>query len=195
MFRIDSSGATIDNRFTEGDPSLSIPATVVSAKWLNHTQEEIIKTIEEMGLVLSDADEGLHYKALLEFFLRGGRKLPYKATIANNTGPVDTEDLNNSNAVFSFDKTVVKAWKADVDIERKTDTQNVQETGILYGTYDTNDDEWIISLQTVHGDAGTVITTAAVDANVSKLQYTSGDLTGTTYSGSILLTNVVEFRQ
>ena len=77
MFRIDSDGATVDNRFTEGDPALSIPATVVSADWLNHVQEEFSKTIEEMDITLSKANENQHYAALLELFARGGRKLSF----------------------------------------------------------------------------------------------------------------------
>lgn len=195
MFRIDSSGATIDNRFTEGDPALSIPATVVSADWLNHVQEEIVKTILEMGIALDKGDENQHFGALIELAKRGGRKAAYKSTLANSTGPADLTDDNNANEVLSFDKQTVKALVGFIDIERRTDTQNVQETGILFVTYDTNDDEWKVSLLTVHGDAETILTVAAVDANVSKLQYTTNDLTGTTYVGELRITNLVEIRQ
>lgn len=53
MHRVDSFGATLDEKFTEGDPINSIPATVVSADWLNAIQEEIANTIEDAGLTLS----------------------------------------------------------------------------------------------------------------------------------------------
>lgn len=195
MFRIDSSGATVANRFTEGDPALSIPATVVSADFLNNVQEEFCKTIEEMGIVLDKLDENQHYDALLEMHRRGGRKLPYLATLANNTGPVDLQDTNNGNALFSFNKTIVKAFVADIDIERRTDTQNYQETGKLYVTYDTNDDEWKVSLVTVHDDCNTTITVVAIDANNFKLQATTNDITGTGYVGQLRITNLIEFRQ
>lgn len=195
MFRIDSSGATVDNRFTEGDPALSIPSTVVSAEWLNNVQEELVKTIEEMGIGLDKLQENQHWEALLEFAKRGGRKLPYLASVANNTGPADLQDTNNANAVLSFDKTSVKAVIAKIDIERRTDTQNVQETGHVIMTYDTNDDEWKIRLSTVLDDAGVVLTTTAVDANVEKVQYTTNNLTGTTYVGELRLTDIVEIRQ
>lgn len=46
MNRIDSPTATVDNKFTEGNPALSVPATVVSADWLNAIQEEICAVIE-----------------------------------------------------------------------------------------------------------------------------------------------------
>lgn len=55
MFRIDSAGATQDNQFTEGDPSLGTPATVVSAAWLNAVQEELVKVITTAGIALDKA--------------------------------------------------------------------------------------------------------------------------------------------
>ena len=54
MFKIDSEGATGANLFTEGDPSLSIPATVVSDEWLNEVQEELVLVVEEMGLFMEE---------------------------------------------------------------------------------------------------------------------------------------------
>ncbi|SFW75177.1 hypothetical protein SAMN02910291_02911, partial [Desulfovibrio desulfuricans] len=42
MHRIDSSTATPDNRFTEGDPTIPVPATTVTDDWLNAVQEELI---------------------------------------------------------------------------------------------------------------------------------------------------------
>ncbi len=45
MHRIDSSTATPDNRFTEGDPTIPVPATTVTAAWLNTMQEEAIAVL------------------------------------------------------------------------------------------------------------------------------------------------------
>lgn len=55
MFRIDSPGATVDNKFTDGNPALGIPATDVSDEWLNSIQEEIAYTIEQSGIALNKA--------------------------------------------------------------------------------------------------------------------------------------------
>ena len=41
MHRIDTSTATSDGLFTEADPLVPTPATVVSADWLNSVQEEL----------------------------------------------------------------------------------------------------------------------------------------------------------
>ncbi len=46
MFRIDTPDATPNNRFTEGDPTIPIEATTVSADWLNSVQEELIAVLE-----------------------------------------------------------------------------------------------------------------------------------------------------
>lgn len=45
MHRIDGPGATVDNRFTEGDPVGAVPATEVTDDWLNDVQEELISIL------------------------------------------------------------------------------------------------------------------------------------------------------
>jgi hypothetical protein len=52
MHRIDSRGATLDNKFTDGDVTQGIPATVVDAEWLNSVQEEIVGVISAAGIGL-----------------------------------------------------------------------------------------------------------------------------------------------
>jgi microcystin-dependent protein len=58
MHRIDGPGATIDGRFTEGDPTAGIPATTVTGAWLNAVQEEIAGVVEAAGDTLEKADNG-----------------------------------------------------------------------------------------------------------------------------------------
>lgn len=58
MFRIDSSGATEDNKFTEGDPATGARATVVTDEWLNAVQEELANSIEADGQSLNKLDSG-----------------------------------------------------------------------------------------------------------------------------------------
>lgn len=188
MFRIDSDGATVGNRFTEGDPLLSIPATVVSDEWLNSVQEEVIKTIEEMGLTLSKPSEEQHWLALLELALRGGRKTPVTHVLANDTvGAAVTgfPVLNKSNHLtrFSF-----------YYLERKTDTQNVQECGILMCRYDSADDEWSQESFSLFDDGGALFSIDDTDTDAAVLQVDTDDLTGTTYVGTLRLTQLFEIR-
>ena len=56
MHRIDVSTALPGGVFTEGDPTIPVAATEVSADWLNAVQAEIVGVIEGAGIVLAKAD-------------------------------------------------------------------------------------------------------------------------------------------
>lgn len=58
MHRIDGPGATVDSKFTEGDPAAATPATTVTDDWLNAVQEEIAAVIESTGTALDKAANG-----------------------------------------------------------------------------------------------------------------------------------------
>lgn len=45
MHRIDGPGATVDNKFTDGDPVGGTQATMVTDDWLNDVQEELISIL------------------------------------------------------------------------------------------------------------------------------------------------------
>ena len=64
MPRIDTPGATPDNRFTEGDPTTPTAATEVSAEWLNAVQEEVAAVIAGAGIALDKADNGQLLEAI-----------------------------------------------------------------------------------------------------------------------------------
>lgn len=197
MFRIDSAGATVDNRFTEGDPALSIPATVVSDEWLNNVQEEIVLPIEKMGIVLDKLDEGQLWQALLAFFLNGGRENVFRHTLANNTGPADVVDNNDGGATLSVFTDDTKTKIMFFDIERKTDTQIIKEYGLLFIAYDSKNAAFLAPKVLSLGDDGdTTFSLAQVDATTEwKLQATTGDLTGTSYVGALDLTSIFEIKQ
>lgn len=68
MHRIDSSTATIDNKFTNGNPSTATPATVVTDSWLNAVQEEIVTVISAAGIALSKPNNAQLLAALQALF-------------------------------------------------------------------------------------------------------------------------------
>lgn len=68
MHRIDSYGATADNRFTDGDPVVPTPPTVVKDDWLNAVQEEIAHVIETAGLTLDKSDNRQLALAISAYF-------------------------------------------------------------------------------------------------------------------------------
>lgn len=182
MFKIDSPGATGSNEFTEGNPSLSIAATVVSSDWLNAVQREIVKVIEGQGITLDKGDDTQLEQALLLMIGLGGTQL--KVTVPNNSGPNDVTGL-------IVDKANFKAAKASFDLFRRTDSSNVKEMGDLYITHNPESDTWDVSAPSFFDDAGVVFTVLAS----GQVQMTSDDLTGAAYSGTLRLTSIVKFNQ
>ena len=75
MHRIDTSTATSDGLFTEGDPLVPTPATVVSADWLNSVQEELATIVTNAGLELQKTDNTQVLTAILQIIARQSSEL------------------------------------------------------------------------------------------------------------------------
>ncbi len=63
MKRIDAPGH-VNNRFHDGNPTLGMQGTILSADWLNTVQEELAGTIEKSGMVLDKYDNNQLYEAI-----------------------------------------------------------------------------------------------------------------------------------
>ena len=79
MHRIDTSTATPDHKFTEGDPTIPMAATTVSAPWLNAVQEELVAVITGAGLELKKSDNGQLWKAISQLITNAKPGLATKA--------------------------------------------------------------------------------------------------------------------
>ena len=66
MHRIDSSTATPDSRFTEGDPTIPVPATTVTAAWLNAMQEELVAILAAAGIAPNKASNVQVLSAIID---------------------------------------------------------------------------------------------------------------------------------
>lgn len=64
MHRIDHETATSDHKFTEGNPTIPVPATVVTDDWLNAVQEELVAVITGAGLELEKSDNSQLWQAI-----------------------------------------------------------------------------------------------------------------------------------
>lgn len=64
MHRIDGPAAVPGGHFTEGDPNVGTPATVVTAAFLNAVQEELCNVIEATGTGLSKPSNDQLLKAI-----------------------------------------------------------------------------------------------------------------------------------
>lgn len=174
MHRIDSPGATVGNLFTEGNPSLSIPATEVSDDWLNDVQEELANFIEGQGITLAKGTQTQLQAAIFSAISTGGTSIKLDP-LANDTANQDVTGL-------IFDKTVTKTAFILADIDRRTDTQNVQQTALWLATYDIADDVWRISnVLSAFDDAGVVPSITAA----GQVEVTTDDLTGASYAGEL----------
>lgn len=79
MHRIDTSTATPDHKFTEGDPAVPVAATTVSAAWLNAVQEELVAVITGAGLGLEKSDNGQLWQAISQLITNAKPGLATKA--------------------------------------------------------------------------------------------------------------------
>ena len=101
--------------------------------------------------------------------------------LANNVGaPTDVTGLVFSSASY-------KSVRVMITISRRTDTQNVEEVGHMFLVYDAEASDWRISIDTLLDDAGVVFTVTAA----GQVQYTSTDLTGSSYSGTLKMSDIV----
>lgn len=81
MHRIDSSTATPDGRFTEGNPTIPVPATTVTADWLNSMQEEAIAVLAAAEIAPDKANNAQMLAAILKLI---ADKAPGIATSEKN---------------------------------------------------------------------------------------------------------------
>lgn len=180
MHRIDAPGFAPGNLFTEGNPSLSIPATEVSDDWLNDTQEEIVTVIEGQGITLVKGQQDQLNTALLSMLGGGGTN--YKLDpLANNTADQVITGL-------TFDDTETKTAIIFYDVHRQTTTQDVQETGIYVLARDSKDGAWRLEKLISALDA------SGVSLNVTgagQIRATTDDLTGASYAGQIRVSGVI----
>lgn len=168
--------------FTEGNVSTGVRATTVEARYLNAITLELVNLIESQGITLSP-DNNSQVLAAIQSIAGFGGDTQTSQEITNNVGPVDLEGI-------LFNKTDIKAAEISLDIYRRTDTFDLHETGKLYVTYHAGDDDWKITTSTFGQDAGVVF---KIEAN-GQVQYTSNDLEGDNYEGTIRIAQVLRYK-
>lgn len=194
MQKIDSDGSTVDNLFTEGNASLSIPATVVSADWLNSVQKELVNIVEGLGITLNPTGDEAGDQvltAIKKLIQQGGQSAPLSFAIANNQAA-----LADVTGFPQIDAALVRAFEVMFSIVRRTDSGFVKQTGRLYGTWMTAAElglpsgAWELSFVSVHDSAGVDFTMTLVSGTQWKLQYQSDNLAGASYLGTVKFTDL-----
>lgn len=194
MQKIASNGATITNEFTEGNAGLSIPATVVSGDWLNAVQKELVAIVEGAGITLGipTADPGNQaLAAILKLIQQGGQVAALSFNIANNQAA-----LADVTGFPQIDRTLVRSFEAFISIVRRTDSGLVKQTGRLYGTWSTAAElglangAWELSILAAFDSSGVEFEMTLVSGNLWKLQYTSDNMAGASYLGTVKITDI-----
>lgn len=182
MKRTDADGND-GNLFTDGDPGVGDPATVVEETWLNNVQEEIANVVEAAGITL----DGMVYTQLLaaiQVIANGGGSPSVDAdfSIANN----QVAAANLAGLLWAF--ATYRAVRIYFHLERRTNSvTQVVETGEIYLYRRSDVGTWDIDVAS-HGDNGEV--EFAVDATTGQLSYTSSNMAGAGYAGTLRITDV-----
>lgn len=196
MQKIASNGATVSNEFTEGNAGLAIPATVVSADWLNSVQREFVNILLLLaGMVpltpLTDTFDQIA-TAIKEFFLRGGRVVPIAQSIANNQA-----SAADVTAFPTFSKLLVRAQEIHYYIRRRTDSENVHVYGTMKICFDVEANTWKV-YQDETEPSGVVLSVVVdpidLSGNTFKVQYTSDNIAGASYASEMKLSNLTQIR-
>lgn len=138
MHRIDTATATPDHKFTEGDPTIPVAATTVSAPWLNAVQEELVAVITGAGLELKKSDNGQLWQAISQLITNAKPGLATKAKpgLVQVGGGLDV----TAQGLLS----VLTATLAQNGIMRPDGTTCTVENGVLKILKQTSDymEEW-----------------------------------------------------
>ena len=177
MKRTDAAGHD-SNRYTEGNPALGVPATVVGAEEMNNIQEEICNVIEAAGITLDELDEDQLLEAINVLIGQGGSQST-QTVLDNQSLAVDITSL-------VFDKTEVKSVHMLIDVHRRDDGQNANELFKVSVMYDPEDDDWDITYDSQFEDSGVDFTVTSV----GQVKYTSSNFGGANYDGDMRITQV-----
>jgi hypothetical protein len=176
MKRTDALGHSA-NRFTAGNPSMGIPATVVDETFMNNVQEEICNVVEAADITLSGAVETQLLAALRVIMKRGGAQI--SQSILDNAGATSV-----AGVVFLLAD--IKAAKMFFNIHRRDAGQHADETGEIYCWYDTETATWELAVISHNDDAGVDFTITAG----GQLQYASSNYGGGSYSGTLRISQI-----
>ncbi len=105
MYPIAGPGATVDNKFTEGDPIGGIPATVVTDDWCNDVQGELLALLTAAGITPAINTPNQVLKALRKIttgVVGQSRNLFSNVTSANVSATVTADELVLESALGGF---------------------------------------------------------------------------------------------
>lgn len=189
MHKIDGDGATAQNEFTEGDAQQNIPATVVTAAFMNDVQNDLINVLEEMDITPTKGQQDQIFAAMLEFQKRGGRKTQIAQALSDNqAAPADITDFP------TFDAANILGLEFMYRAYRESSAGVKIEMGRGFIIYNNQSSSWEVSALSAGAGAGLGFEIANVAATEFKLQYVTDNLGGSSYSGELKITDIKEIK-
>ena len=175
--------ANDNTRYTEGNASQGIPATVVGAEEMNNIQEEIANVVEDAGITLNGSVETQLLQALKLIVARGGVQSA-DFTIADAQTSQDVTGL-------SFDKDDYAAARILFSLNRRNDTQSADQVGEMFAVYRPESNDWLLETSWKGEDAGVLFSITAA----GQIQYTSDTYGGSNYSATLKTTAITTVAQ
>lgn len=180
MKRTDAAGFAVGNLYTNGNPALAIPATVVDASALNNIQEEIAQTVEFTGATLNGADY-TQLRTAIQSMISSGGGAQINQTINNNqSGAANVVGLTFAGS---------KGGRFHFDIMRSTSGGNFSETGVGFVSFNSTTSVWNFTYDSKFDDAGVDLTITSG----GQVQYTSDNMAGSGYACVMRVTGILKF--
>jgi hypothetical protein len=176
MHLIDHSTAAVGNQFTDGNAGTGIPATRVTAKWLNNIQNELANFITSRGITLSDAS-ATQLKDAIASAVESTSSTTL--TVANNT------TVETALTGMILDKTKFKSAEFLCDIYRKTATLEYNSLVKLSCIFRPIANSWKIIVEEIGDSSGA---TFYIDTSTGQVKYKSSNMAGGTYVGELRYT-------
>lgn len=179
MHKIDHSTAQ-EGRFVDGNPAAGTPATVLTSKWANSTQEEIINVITSRGIKLDTTPDKSQNNQLLLAINDILQKKDLSFAVANN----QANTLMGSS--FEFSLATCAAVVIKYCIYRKDATQEKMSIGKvkLFGL--PNQSKFVVINESESNDDGAQVSFDITMAEaIGKLKYSSSNFAGANYEGKM----------
>jgi len=109
-----------------------------------------------------------------------------KQTLLNN----QSSAVNVTGLVYS--SVTIKAFHFKFDIERRTDSSSLNESGQARASFDNENSVWTLDWSSSFDDA---LAPLEIDASSGQIKYTSSNLAGASYDGNIRVSDIKTFDQ
>lgn len=160
MHRIDGPGATVDNRFTDGDPVGGVQATMVTDDWANDVQEEIMSVLTAAAIAPVKGTQNQLLKAIRSVnsgVIGAASNVKMTVNVASASATLTADEIVVGTALggqtyklSGFNKTINLATTGAGGMD--TGTAPVNGYVALYGIY--NPTTGVSALLAVNGTVG-----------------------------------------